>query len=85
MYLFSYYVIIFTPTISSCYSIYFLHHRDSLLCYHLAIFLGRIVCGVSVDSVALSLYAIFLPYEIASRGHWTNTEKVLIALVFEHY
>ncbi|MEK9131809.1 MAG: hypothetical protein AAB447_02785 [Patescibacteria group bacterium] len=47
------------------------------------LFWGALFVVFLLIPVALSLYAIFLPYEIASRGHWTNTRKsLLIALVF---
>lgn len=47
------------------------------------LFWGALFLIFLLIPVALSLYAIFLPYEIASRGHWTNTRKsLLIALVF---
>ncbi|MEN9613941.1 MAG: hypothetical protein RLZZ347_248 [Candidatus Parcubacteria bacterium] len=46
------------------------------------LFWGALFLLFLLVPVALSLYAIFLPYEIACRGHWTNTRKsLLIALV----
>lgn len=47
------------------------------------LFWGALFLIFLLIPVALSFYAIFLPYEITLRGQWTNTRKsLLIALVF---